>query len=234
LLGQPPEFFTGDSDLSGEEAAAASGSWDEAAQTDLSIPPQTMLVPLVPVHGAAAASLLDKGLSEELGVDEKVVITDALRDGQSGFDSNPEAGAEDIDKDGKESITDALLAAAEPATAQEPAAEAKSEDASYVSDAMDVSNDQGDVVGEDAIEGEGRDLVEKAVDADSIAMHVERCVDSGIVADLANLQERIDVRIALIARLRSQADVDEAAYHERSVSDLRSQMRDLRAQMVDP
>merc|ERR1712187_412958 len=54
------------------------------------------------MRGAAEGSGDNKGLSEKLDSDEKEQILDALKDGQSWLDSNPEAEAEDIKDKHKE------------------------------------------------------------------------------------------------------------------------------------
>merc|ERR1712195_173465 len=54
------------------------------------------------MRGAAEGSGENKGLSEKLDSDEKEKIMDALKDGQSWLDSNPEAEAEEIKDKHKE------------------------------------------------------------------------------------------------------------------------------------
>merc|ERR1712013_393683 len=54
------------------------------------------------MRGAAEGSGDNKGLSEKLEEDEKEQILDALKDGQSWLDSNPEADAEEIKEKHKE------------------------------------------------------------------------------------------------------------------------------------
>merc|ERR1712110_1196756 len=54
------------------------------------------------MRSAAEGSGDNKGLSEKLDEDEKETIMDALRDGQSWLDSNPEADAEEIKEKHKE------------------------------------------------------------------------------------------------------------------------------------
>merc|ERR1711964_820613 len=54
------------------------------------------------MRGAAEGSGENKGLSEKLDSDEKEKIMDALKDGQSWLDSNPEADAEEVKEKHKE------------------------------------------------------------------------------------------------------------------------------------
>merc|ERR1712241_1387148 len=54
------------------------------------------------MRGAAEGSGDNKGLSEKLDEDEKEQIMDAIKDGQSWMDSNPEADAEEIKEKHKE------------------------------------------------------------------------------------------------------------------------------------
>merc|ERR1712185_620405 len=54
------------------------------------------------MRNAAEGSGENKGLSEKLDSEEKEKIMDALKDGQSWLDSNPEAGAEEIKEKHKE------------------------------------------------------------------------------------------------------------------------------------
>jgi len=54
------------------------------------------------MRGAAEGSGENKGLSEKLDSDEKEKIMDALKDGQSWLDSNPEAEAEEVKEKQKE------------------------------------------------------------------------------------------------------------------------------------
>merc|ERR1711957_892767 len=54
------------------------------------------------MRGAAEGSADNKGLSEKLDDDEKEQIMEALKDGQSWLDSNPEADAEEIKEKQKE------------------------------------------------------------------------------------------------------------------------------------
>merc|ERR1712003_7820 len=54
------------------------------------------------MRGAAEGSGENKGLSEKLDDDEKEKIMDALKDGQSWLDSNPEADAEEVKEKHKE------------------------------------------------------------------------------------------------------------------------------------
>merc|ERR1712085_73359 len=57
------------------------------------------------MRSAAEGSGENKGLSEKLDEDEKEKIMDALKDGQSWLDSNPEADAEDKATGKSEKIT---------------------------------------------------------------------------------------------------------------------------------
>merc|ERR1711988_2014110 len=54
------------------------------------------------MRGAAEGSGENKGLSEKLESEEKEQIMDALKDGQSWIDSNPEADAEEVKEKHKE------------------------------------------------------------------------------------------------------------------------------------
>merc|ERR1712199_18166 len=54
------------------------------------------------MRGAAEGSGDNKGLSEKLDSEEKEKIMDALKDGQSWMDSNPEADAEEVKEKHKE------------------------------------------------------------------------------------------------------------------------------------
>merc|ERR1711876_20079 len=54
------------------------------------------------MRSAAKGSGENKGLSEKLDSEEKEKIMDALKDGQSWLDSNPEADAEEIKEKHKE------------------------------------------------------------------------------------------------------------------------------------
>merc|ERR1712139_383213 len=54
------------------------------------------------MRSAAEGSGENKGLSEKLESDEKEKIMDAIKDGQSWLDSNPEADAEEIKEKHKE------------------------------------------------------------------------------------------------------------------------------------
>merc|ERR1712032_747394 len=54
------------------------------------------------MRGAAEGSGENKGLSEKLDSEEKEKIMDAIKDGQSWLDSNPEAEAEEIKEKQKE------------------------------------------------------------------------------------------------------------------------------------
>merc|ERR1739847_244457 len=54
------------------------------------------------MRGAAEGSGDNKGLSEKLDSEEKEKIMDAIKDGQSWMDSNPEADAEEIKEKHKE------------------------------------------------------------------------------------------------------------------------------------
>merc|ERR1712046_145242 len=54
------------------------------------------------MRSAAEGSGDNKGLSEKLDDDEKEQIMEALKDGQSWMDSNPEADAEEIKEEQKE------------------------------------------------------------------------------------------------------------------------------------
>merc|ERR1711916_326109 len=54
------------------------------------------------MRGAAEGSGDNKGLSEKLDEDEKEQILDAIKDGQSWLDSNPEADAEEVKEKHKE------------------------------------------------------------------------------------------------------------------------------------
>merc|ERR1712167_315666 len=54
------------------------------------------------MRSAAEGSGENKGLSEKLDEDEKEKIMDALKDGQSWLDSNPEADAEEVKEEHKE------------------------------------------------------------------------------------------------------------------------------------
>merc|ERR1712190_653650 len=54
------------------------------------------------MRSAAEGSGENKGLSEKLDEDEKETIMDALKDGQSWLDSNPEADAEEVKEKHKE------------------------------------------------------------------------------------------------------------------------------------
>merc|ERR1711865_196312 len=54
------------------------------------------------MRSAAEGSGDNKGLSEKLDSDEKEKIADAIKDGQSWLDSNPEADAEEIKEKHKE------------------------------------------------------------------------------------------------------------------------------------
>merc|ERR1712138_166207 len=54
------------------------------------------------MRSAAEGSGENKGLSEKLDEDEKETIMDAISDGQSWLDSNPEADAEEIKEKQKE------------------------------------------------------------------------------------------------------------------------------------
>merc|ERR1712072_1398274 len=54
------------------------------------------------MRSAAEGSGENKGLSEKLESDEKEKIMDAIKDGQSWLDSNPEADAEEIKEKQKE------------------------------------------------------------------------------------------------------------------------------------
>merc|ERR1711881_825967 len=54
------------------------------------------------MRGAAEGSGGNKGLSEKLDSEEKEKIMDAIKDGQSWLDSNPEADAEEIKEKHKE------------------------------------------------------------------------------------------------------------------------------------
>merc|ERR1712139_394921 len=54
------------------------------------------------MRSAAEGSGENKGLSEKLESDEKEKIMDAIKDGQSWMDSNPEAEAEEIKEKQKE------------------------------------------------------------------------------------------------------------------------------------
>merc|ERR1712138_72467 len=54
------------------------------------------------MRSAVEGSGADKGLSEKIGEDEKETVMDAIKDGQSWLDSNPEADAEEIKEKQKE------------------------------------------------------------------------------------------------------------------------------------
>merc|ERR1712190_639229 len=54
------------------------------------------------MRSAAEGSGSNKGLSEKLDSEEKEKIMDAIKDGQSWLDSNPEADAEEIKEGHKE------------------------------------------------------------------------------------------------------------------------------------
>merc|ERR1712075_25145 len=54
------------------------------------------------MRSATEGSGDNKGLSEKMDSDEKEMILDALKDGQSWIDSNPEADAEEIKEKHKE------------------------------------------------------------------------------------------------------------------------------------
>merc|ERR1712185_844399 len=54
------------------------------------------------MRGAVEGSGENKGLSEKLEAEEKEKIMDALKDGQSWLDSNPEADAEEVKEKHKE------------------------------------------------------------------------------------------------------------------------------------
>merc|ERR1712151_656898 len=54
------------------------------------------------MRSAAEGSGENKGLSEKVDSDEKEKIMDALKDGQSWLDSNPEADAEEVKEKHKE------------------------------------------------------------------------------------------------------------------------------------
>merc|ERR1711953_707591 len=54
------------------------------------------------MRSAAEGSGENKGLSEKLDEEEKEKISDALKDGQSWLDSNPEADADEIKEKQKE------------------------------------------------------------------------------------------------------------------------------------
>merc|ERR1711906_106803 len=54
------------------------------------------------MRGAVEGSGENKGLSEKLDSEEKEKIMDALKDGQSWIDSNPEADAEEVKEKHKE------------------------------------------------------------------------------------------------------------------------------------
>merc|ERR1711881_201219 len=54
------------------------------------------------MRGAAEGSGDNKGLSEKLDAEEKEKIMDAIKDGQSWLDSNPEADSEEIKEKQKE------------------------------------------------------------------------------------------------------------------------------------